>query len=177
MRRLSSRALFLAGLVLLLSIGSSGTLKAANLCLNGPEARAERIRIVQTELMVAALKCRSRPELRLNETYDRFVRDFTPELIENARILSNYFRRGHGAEYEKQLDGFITGLANRISLISTRYPGFCDDAAGFGESLLAPERRAFHEVRLDDPQFIDPALPSCPAAAAQPAAPMTFPAD
>ena len=172
-----TRTLIVAGLVLLFSAALPGTLRAAGLCLTAPEARAERIRIVQTELMIAALRCTSRPELRLNETYDRFVHDFTPQLVENARILSSYFKRRYGTAHQQRLDSFITGLANRISLISGRDPGFCEAAAEFGESLLAPQQRAFPEVRLDDPQLIEPDLPLCPVVAAQPVAPVAFPRD
>lgn len=172
-----TRTLITAVLVFLFSAGLPGTLQAAGLCLTAAEARAERIRIVQTELMIAALKCASRPELRLNETYDRFVRDFKPQLVENARILSNYFKRRHGVAHQQELDSFITGLANRISLISGRDPGFCDAAAGFGSALPAPERRAFPEARPDDPQLIEPDLPLCPTVAAQPIAPVAFPRD
>ncbi len=172
-----TRTLITASLVLLFSAALPGTLQAASLCLTAPEARAERIRIVQTELMIAALRCTSRPELRLKETYDRFVRDFTPQLVENARILSNSFKRRYGAAHQEQLDSFITGLANRISLVSGRDPGFCEAAAGFGGALLASGRRAFPEARLDDPLLIEPDLPLCPTVAAQPIAPMAFPRD
>ena len=157
-------ATFLSALVITTTVQPA--IAAAN-CLSAAEAKAERVRIVQTELMVAGLKCTSRPELGLGQTYDRFVHRFTSVLVENAAVLSAYFERHYGTAYEHHQDKYIVGLADRISLISNRYRGFCEAVAAFGVALLdSGDNDA--EARLDDPVFTEPGTRLCRSLAANP---------
>lgn len=85
---------------------------------------AVRVRALQTELMVAALSCNARGD------YNRFVNRFKPDLKENADALKSYFTRVYGASGEKEMNRFITKLANDVSKRSAKQGTrrFCGDA-------------------------------------------------
>ena len=119
-----------------LMLASTSLAAAGELCLNASEATAERVRLVQTELMVAALKCRADRSLAIDEKYNRFIAAYTPELIAQAAVLKDRFRRRFGAAYQVHLDRYITGLANLVSLRSLDRPGFCQAAAAAADRLL-----------------------------------------
>lgn len=89
------------------------------------EEEAIAFRRLQSELMVAALSCN---DPRHRDAYDTFVRRFRPALAENGRVLKTYFKRLHGARATRNLDDFITALANEASLSSMGDRNFCRNA-------------------------------------------------
>ncbi|MFQ5534848.1 MAG: hypothetical protein ACE5EM_08530 [Sphingomonadales bacterium] len=165
MKRSIGRVFAVSSLALLLTAAIPGEIMAASDCVTSAQAKAARIRAVQTELMVAALKCDNRPGMALRDSYNQFVERFSPILVAQARILTGHFKHQFGADFERHQDRFITGLANRISIASNRDPGFCRSADTFVQSLLAS---ASATSQLDTPLLVEPKLKVCPAVAVRP---------
>lgn len=122
--------------IVALCMTTSVSALAQSACPTAAEARAERTRILQTELMVAALKCRGRPELGLYEKYNAFVQKFTPQLVEHGKTLTAYFSRAYGPDYRSHMDKYITSLANTVSMASDRDPDFCDASFAQANAVL-----------------------------------------
>ena len=98
------------------------------------ELDAVNIRILQSEMMVAALTC----DMRGN--YNRMMVKFRDELVSHGRVLRQMFRRDHGRSAQKALDGFITQLANDASIRSTRArQEFCVSAGQTFTRVLSGE--------------------------------------
>jgi len=99
-------------------------------CIRPAEVGSLKARLLQTELMVAALTCKRRDD------YNRFIAKFGPELIAKGKALKAVFRRLYGATAEPSLNGYVTRLANEASLRSLRTQGYCDGVgAMFGKTL------------------------------------------
>ncbi len=74
------------------------------------ELSAIQVRVLQSEMMVAALTCDLRPQ------YNEIVILFKDELGRHGANLRSYFERNYGrAGGEKQLNSFVTEMANRAS--------------------------------------------------------------
>lgn len=131
--------------------------EAAASCVTPAERAAGMVRHLQTQLMVGALQCRGDREQGQRANYNRFVTENGPALRRHAQAMSAHFRRGHGPDYQKALDGHVTGVANLVSAESRTIEDFCSRIAAFGASLFEG-----HEVDL---------------VAAAAAAPIPFPAD
>lgn len=101
------------------------------------EAEAVAFRKLQSELMVATLSCKSP---RMTSHYNAFVVRFRAELRANARILKALFHREHGAQAQRRLDAFMTGLANKASLDSMGDTHFCAKADARLEALTTDSK-------------------------------------
>lgn len=134
-----------------LSMTTSASAIAVPQCSTLAEARAEHVRILQTELMVAALKCRARSDLKLYEKYNRFVRQYTPQLVAHGKSLTHYFERQHGTNYRQHMDKYITTLANTISLASDRNASFCDASSSQADTILASRTVTLTNVTVSNP--------------------------
>ncbi|MGE0255254.1 MAG: hypothetical protein AB7N54_06110 [Alphaproteobacteria bacterium] len=96
------------------------------------ERTAFQMRVLQSDLMVAALLC------GLNMQYDAAIRRFRPEMIDSARYLRSYFNRLYGRHGQVELDRFVTVLANRASSRATEQgANFCADASSLLTTVLA----------------------------------------
>ena len=95
----------IAGFMSIATIGSASALEPKN----AAETAAVNARLLQTEMMVAALTCGLRPQ------YNTAVRTFEKELVQHGKVLRKMFRRNHGASAQKKLDKYITQLANDAS--------------------------------------------------------------
>lgn len=103
------------------------------------ERLAVRARVVQSEMMVAALSC------GLRSQYNAVVAEFQTELVSHGRVLRSMFTRTHGAGGQKALDRFITQLANDASIRSNRArSAYCDSA-----------KRTFKDVLSRRVQLVD----------------------
>lgn len=123
--------------VVVATVATASPALAAPQCPSLAEANAERVRILQTELMVAALKCRARTDLGLFDKYNSFVRTFTPELVAHGKALTNYFQRSYGSIYRQKMDKYITSLANTVSIASDQDPQFCETTSQRADIILA----------------------------------------
>ena len=166
------------GLVLAILAGQiAGASAGPGLCLDAAGARAERVRIVQTELMVAALQCRGRADLGLTAKYNRLVRRHGPALIAQSKILEARFRSHFGADFRRQLNARVTDIANGASLAALGRADFCAEAARVADSLLAVSGEQAVAL-LSQPMLAPPATDNCPRVAGERASvPVTEPVD
>ncbi len=86
----------------------SGSAYAAG-CDDSKDKAAFHVRSLQTELMVAALTCGAK------DHYNAFVVKFQNVLIDNGHALKKQFRLVHGSTAERELNAYVTALANRAS--------------------------------------------------------------
>lgn len=98
---------------------------APTVCRKPAEAAADDVRRLQTELMVAALKCHKDPSLKVADKYNTFVRKFSNVMVDHTKSLQSVFKRQFGSAYMKQFDIYVTALANEISQRSQRTAGYC----------------------------------------------------
>jgi len=118
--RLFSTFLLCLGMVFV----ASGDVLAA-FCAKPSEKVALDVRVLQSELMVAALSCGQQ------EAYNRFVQRHRTELSSSGRALKSYFHRRYGSSGKYKLNRFVTQLANQASERSMqqgrgRYCSFAD---------------------------------------------------
>lgn len=80
----------------------------AQACVQPAERTAFEIRALQSQLMVAALSCNR------DGDYNSFVRKFQADLAGSYRTIQAHYRRT-GGNSQREMDGFITALANAHS--------------------------------------------------------------
>jgi hypothetical protein len=99
-------------------------------CYTPAETSAVEVRMLQSELMVAALACRdSNPELGMIAGYNDFVRRLSPTLVRQSKILQAHFKKIYGAAGIHRFEDFETSLANAASKHSMTSAGYCQNAA------------------------------------------------
>ncbi|MBS7789063.1 hypothetical protein KTR66_03595 [Roseococcus sp. SDR] len=139
--------------------GASATSRQA--CLQPAEKTAFDIRALQSQLLVAALACGQ------HDNYNAFVRKNQAELGTAFRTLGTYFRRTEGAQGQRQLDQYITELANSQSRISIdRGSFFCNEQGPLFQAAMAansPNELAQVSVTRQVHQALS--APVCPAPA------------
>ncbi len=110
-------------------------------CYTASETTAVEVRMLQSELMVAALACRdSNPELGMIEQYNDFARLHSARLVRESKILQAHFRRAYGAAGINRFAAFETALANDASKRSMTSPGYCHDAAAVFREVSTLQR-------------------------------------
>ncbi|MGE4220548.1 MAG: hypothetical protein AB7G39_13965 [Alphaproteobacteria bacterium] len=88
------------------------------------EPMSIQVRRLQTRLMVAALSCDMRND------YNAFVTTYRPELTRHGTDLQAHFARNFGKSNQKQLNSFVTSLANEASAASLAdHDGYCAEMA------------------------------------------------
>lgn len=105
--------------------------EAAAACYTPAETTAIHVRMLQSELMVAALACReSNPELGMISQYNAFVNRHSTGLVGQNRILERHFDKnyGGGSHAKRRMDALLTALANDASKRSM-VVDFCGGAA------------------------------------------------
>ncbi|MGH8522367.1 MAG: hypothetical protein ACREU9_13310 [Gammaproteobacteria bacterium] len=104
----------------------------ADPCTGPVEQTALNTRALQTELMVAALSCGNRIH------YNAFVIRYQGDLVKHGRSLQSFFLRKHGAAGRKNLNTFITRLANQASHRSSiTHAAFCANSSSLFDRLLS----------------------------------------
>lgn len=122
-------------LVVALMLPAASALAASpKQCVSKTEKTALDTRVLQTELMVAALSCGQRDQ------YNAFVIAHKPHLQANGAALQKLFKRLHGAKGKSALNAFVTRLANEASQHSQEVKDtFCMTARQlFAETMTAP---------------------------------------
>jgi len=134
------------------AIGPVMQARAAD-CYTPAETAAVHVRMLQSELMVAALACRdSNPELGMVAGYNDFVRRLSPALVRNSKLLQSHFKKAYGASGENRFAGFETSLANAASKQSM-VGGYCESAAALFQQVAAVQAgdlEQFSAVRAAD---------------------------
>lgn len=114
--------------------------EAAKRCASAQERTAIRVRVMQTELMVAALSCRAVPGRDFTGQYNAFVQRHGDKLVNHGRVLQSYFQTRYGEGYRKKLDAFVTALANDASRRSMNSATFCDESVALFQEVMTVER-------------------------------------
>lgn len=108
-------------------------------CYTPAEAQAVQVRILQSELMVAALACRdSNPELAMITKYNAFVNRHSTGLVSQNRVLERHFDRHYGAQGKRRMDALLTALANDASKRSMT-SDFCGSSASLFGAISVME--------------------------------------
>ena len=141
----------------LLALVSSPALASA--CFGADEMKSVRIRQLQTELMVAALKCSYHANLDLSGRYNVFIDRFGPQVSRNNKTLQGHFQKVHGKEWQRRFDGFVTRLANDASDRSQTIPDYCPTSAKLYDTVMAMD---FREMSA----FASSSLPPAPGVSA-----------
>lgn len=102
------------------------------MCPMGSGLSARQVRLLQTELMVAALTCRSNAALNLDGKYGSFAKRFGPELKTHADALKVEFK-GNAT----RLDKYVTSIANASSDVSLSDLRYCDKVVSLFDAVLA----------------------------------------
>ena len=101
-----------------------------------PVVEAMHVRLLQTELMVAALQCRTVPDYDFSTKYNSFVMQFSQPLTQNANVLKDHFRKSFGANHMTQLDRYMTRIANDAGQRGIT-SGYCQAMAPMFDRVLA----------------------------------------
>lgn len=110
-------------------------------CYTPSETAAVEVRMLQSELMVAALACRdSNPELGMIDEYNAFARLHSARLVKESKILQAHFRRVYGAAGIDRFAAFETALANEASKRSMTSAGYCQEAAAVFRQVSTLQR-------------------------------------
>jgi hypothetical protein len=105
------------------------TTKASSNCPS-PVVEAMQVRLLQTELMVAALQCRNAPGYDFSTKYNSFVMQFSSPLTQNANVLKSHFKN------QTQLDRYMTRIANDAGQRGMR-PGYCQNMQPMFDQVLS----------------------------------------
>lgn len=151
--RRSQYAVALAALALLIATQNAAA------CARPDDLPPLRTRAFQTELMVSALSC---GEVK---SYNRFVTEFRPELVQQGKALQAYFKREHGGRASAETDKFVTQLANLASQRSSKNkPAFCSKTRKlFGDVLALKKPAELKSFVAKQPAPILPGVKSCAA--------------
>jgi hypothetical protein len=105
-------------------MGAAPVARAADVCAGPNDHLALSTRLIQTELMIAALSCGASPR------YNTFVRKFQSGLALQNRRVGQYFQRVSGTGGPRATNEFVTRTANELSEKSLReINDFCTAAA------------------------------------------------
>jgi hypothetical protein len=104
-------------------------------CALQDELMALNTRVLQSELVVAALNCKQSAQ------YNAFVTKFSPVLVASGTAFRNYFNRVYGPSGEQMMDEMVTRLANYAVMRSWYW----------GESYCPVEDAVFSSLMTIDP--------------------------
>lgn len=91
------------------TVSLAATNAMAQSCANAREKAAFDLRALQTHLMVGALSC------GMHDRYNAFVTRYQSDLAGAHRSLTGFFNRVHGRSAQRDLNQYITALANAQS--------------------------------------------------------------
>lgn len=130
----------LTGLTLTLELAASPAV-AGLPCVLDEDETALNARVLQTELMVAALSCDEQ------QRYNAFVTSYRSQLAAQSASLRAWFRSAYGTAGERELNTFVTRLANdeakRSANAGERY---CASAAALMAETLATDPGDFENL-------------------------------
>ena len=114
-------------------------------CLTPAEGQAVRLRMFRADLAVAALSCQQQSQ------YNSLVTRHQAELVRQGRALMSMFRRLHRGNAERELNRFITHLANRASLRRLASQGYCSTMDKVFRDAHAQPRQSLTSYALGRP--------------------------
>jgi hypothetical protein len=134
----------------------------AQSCVQPAERVHFDVRALQSQLMVAALSCGRDTE------YNAFVRKFQRELTASYNGMQGHYRRTAGGAAQRELDQFITILANAQSQDSVRAGSqYCPlNTPLFQVALAQTTTQGLAEVAQERNVLNPLAAPTCSASSA-----------
>lgn len=118
------KSIVFSGVALSIALGPISA--QAETCMDSAARTALELRVLQSELMVAALTCGQRP------SYNAFVTTFKPYLKLQGGQLKSFFVKAFGSKTgAEMLNKTVTRLANAASQnsLSASTQSYCDSAA------------------------------------------------
>ena len=141
----------------------------AQTCADRGAREALEMRVLQSELMVAALTCNQRP------SYNAFVTTFKPYLKTQGQELRTYFTEAFGPNTgPKRLNDMVTRLANVASQNSLTQPtsAFCAQARQRFDAVLNATPQKLAQMARSNPAAGSHGVKACvELAEGDPAAP------
>ncbi len=111
---------------------AAGKAKTSQFCASESDLAALNARVLQTELMVAALSCNER------QRYNNFITSYQSVLTSRSQALQGMFKRAHGAQGTNRLNAFVTKMANDSSQqVREKGDGYCAYAGELFDEVLA----------------------------------------
>lgn len=104
--------------------GGQAAAAAGKSCAYAEELAAHKLRFVQSQLMVAALRCGGADKKAFQNGYNNFVQKNDAHFKAGAPVLRSYLRRAGLAV----LDVYLTELANDMALEAALNPKYCASA-------------------------------------------------
>lgn len=132
---------------------------SAQVCVQPAEKTAFDIRALQSQLMVAALAC------GMQDDYNAFVRKYQNDVATAFRGVAGHFRRTAGAQHQRELDQYITQLANGQSQMSiSRGSFFCREQTPlFQAAMTATSAADLSRISVERQVHQVLTTPECPA--------------
>jgi hypothetical protein len=116
---------------------------ATEISISEKERASLEMRLMQSELMVAALACSS------SANYNAFVTQYKNELTAYGKTMQDLFKRVHGGNAFSQINSFVTRVANEASLKMAQNSHFCEEAAQTFQTLLQNNNPGANVAALD----------------------------
>jgi hypothetical protein len=157
------RVLLASAAVLGFAAGAATGANAAG-CYGPAELSAVQVRMLQSELMVGALACRdSNPELGMVAQYNSFVHRLGDRLVRHSKVLQAHFSKQYGATSRRELESFVTALANDASKRSMTSATYCQGAAELFRNVAGLEQRDLERFSATRAAEIGMPVASCAA--------------
>ena len=90
-------------------------------CMNENDEMADKIRFMQTQMMVAAMQCRKANDGVMPHLYNNFIKGHRGQLIQSGQRLEVYLARTQKID----VASYLNAIANRLSVDSGDEPQFC----------------------------------------------------
>lgn len=133
----------------------------AGSCADARAREALEVRVLQSELMVAALTCGERP------SYNAFVTAFKPYLQNQGTVLRTFFTDQFGPSAgPNKLNKMITRLANEASQNSLSQGDYCDQARARFSAILQGSPKGVGKVAHANPTASSHGFQTCVEVAA-----------
>jgi hypothetical protein len=127
-------------------LSSCAPIHAQQTCANPDEVTALEARILQTELMVAALTCKS------HQQYNDFVRNHAQELQSMDSRLRGMFERFGRAEKADDLGQLVTRVANEAAIRAAKSTGqYCQEMGAIFKLSLTAEPGQLASLTIAQP--------------------------
>jgi hypothetical protein len=117
-------------------------------CFTDSEWKAAHVKVLQLDLQVAALECANVEGASYTDAYNAFIGRFNDRLAVEGKVLRAHFQRVYGGASGKELDIFVTKVANYASDRSMQDLSFCANSAGVFKDALAIEKATLEDAAL-----------------------------
>lgn len=130
---------------------------AAGLCADNSARVGLEMRVLQSELMVAALTCGQRSD------YNAFVTAFKPQIKKHSANLKAFFHQAYGEKATVKLNRMVTRLANQASQRSVTQPtsAFCAQSKMRFAKVLAAAPDQLTRIAHTNPAAGDHGIRTC----------------